>query len=90
MTMAIYKVGMGSDVAFIQAESALAAAMHYGLFCINTNNPFLVVCYEEDGQPYLGAKDWMSFSPDEAHVERIFAPNVEAIQAARVIDELGV
>jgi hypothetical protein len=51
--MALFKVGIMSNTAMVEAPSALSAAVFYGL---NTggNAQFMAVVYEQDGKPYEG------------------------------------
>ena len=67
----VYEVGVMSEVAHIKAPSAGAAAMYFGLYLIRTNNPFMAVCYSEDGKPWNGDSFWVHPNPDEAHVKMV-------------------
>lgn len=52
--MSIYKVGIMSDTRLIEAPSALAAAVFYGVGCTNGNMQFMAAVYEENGKEYKG------------------------------------
>lgn len=70
--MHIYEVGMGSDRQRVQAPSAGAAALYYGLYCVNTNNPFMAAVYTEDGQAFDGEMWWMNLMPDSKFAIEVF------------------
>ena len=65
--MKIYKVGMGSDVTEIAAPNAVTAAVYYGVNCIKTNAPSMVVVYKENAEEFNGDSYWMglSFVPED-------------------------
>ncbi len=87
-TMHVYKVGMGSSARLVEGPSAAAAAMFYGVNLISTNNPFAVVCYEEDGQPWQGDSFWISFNPSGDHVTMVLQRLTrEDVAACRVVPE---
>lgn len=71
MELHTYKVGMMSSTALVRAPSAAAAAFYYGAVLVETNNPFLVACYEEDGVRWQGDAWWMAVFPSEAHLNRV-------------------
>lgn len=84
--MPVYEVGMGSDRRTIEAPSAGAAAMYYGIFLVTTNNPFLVAVYTVDGQKYDGEQWWMNFNPTEEFVHQTFDTiGIDNIKNAKVI-----
>lgn len=83
----IYEVGMVSDVRKIKAQSAAAAALFYGLFCVETNNPFMTVVYTEDGAEWEGDSYWVTLTPTTAHLENVVTPLVEQIKAAELLTE---
>lgn len=66
-----YKVGMMTQVCEVEAPNAALAAMYYGLYLANTNNPFVAVVYEEDGQEWDGEPWWISIRPDVEHVKMV-------------------
>jgi len=71
-----YKVGMGSGVEYIRAPNATAAAIFYGVTCVNTNNPCAAAVYEMDGEPYEGESPWLGWafggeSPTDEELEAI-------------------
>ena len=83
----IYEVGMVSDVRKIKAQSAAAAALFYGVFCVRTNNPFMAVVYTEDGVQWEGDSYWVTLNPTEAHLEKVMTPLVDQIKAAELVRE---
>lgn len=80
-----YKVGMGSDTKLVRAQSPAAAALYYGLFCVDTNNPFMTVVYEVDGEPYQGKNDWLILNPTESDLLRIIEPIADQIRSAELV-----
>lgn len=56
----VYKVGMGSATALVEAPTPFAAALFYGA-STNTNAPLATVVYEEDGKKYEGGQPWVSW-----------------------------
>lgn len=82
----IYEVGMGSEKRKIKAVSAAAAALHYGVYLANTNNPLMVAVYTEDDQPFTGEKWWMSLNPTPEFLESVLKRiTAEAIKSSEVI-----
>lgn len=86
--MNVYEVGMVSDKQKIEAPSAGAAAMYYGLFCVNTNNPFMVAVYTENGKEWEGEAFWMSFNPDEAHIEMVAKKVAAQLGNCRIVEDV--
>lgn len=69
--MPVFKVGMISYATLVEAPTAEAAVLFYGLWA-NTNNPFMVAVYEEDGKEYEGNSlplSGLAFAPDEEEVK---------------------
>ncbi len=70
----IYKVGIMTGVGYVEAPSARAAAMFYGLHGTRGNAQLMVAVYERNGKPVDGddGLPWgqFQFSPDEAALER--------------------
>lgn len=56
----IYKVGMGTGTALVEAPSAFASAVYYGAH-MNTNAPLGAVVYEVDGKKYEGDQPWIEW-----------------------------
>lgn len=83
--MNIYEVGMGSDKQQIEAPSAVAAAVYYGLYCVKTNNPLMAAVYTENGNKWNGESFWMKLNPDEAHVEMVAEKVAKQLKECRVI-----
>lgn len=82
----IYEVGMGSDKRRIESVSAGAAAIFYGTFCVNTNNPFMAIVYTVDGEPYADKSWWMKLKPDQAHLDFVMSRiSREDIQSTRLL-----
>lgn len=66
----IYEVGMMSNKLTIAAPDAGSAALYYGLFCVNTNNPFMTAVYTEDGATWPPDQSWwINLTPDEAFLD---------------------
>lgn len=85
----IYEVGIVSSRRKIRAQSPAAAALYYGLFCIQTNNPFTAVVFTEDGQEWKGDHFWLNFAPDVAFANKILPPLATQIRAASVVEDEG-
>ena len=76
--MSIFKVGIMSDVRFVEAPNALAAAVFYGIEGTNGNCQFMAAVYEQDGKPYEGdrtpAMRWhFGGDPSEAELNQLKA-----------------
>ncbi len=85
--MSIYKVGIMSNVALVEAPSAMAAAFYYGG---HTDGNMLcgAVVYEQDGKDYDRPMPWLSWlfgskEPTEADIAQLKAE----IPQCRFIEE---
>lgn len=85
--MGIYEVGMGSDKQTVEAPSAGAAAIYYGLNLVDSNNPFMAAVYTEDGHEFTGESYWISIRPDEAHMKMVAEKVKGELADCRVIDK---
>lgn len=91
--MAIWKVGMGSDVAFVEGESADAAAMFYGKDVGHGNAIAMAAVYEKDGEPYEGdTMPWAKYALDQsdavfAEFEDKLARFADQVLACRYVGE---
>lgn len=85
----IYEVGMGSSKAAVEAPAAAAAAIWYGINCINTNNPFMVVCYTRDGEAFTGSRWWIAVMPTVDHVKLVAGRVTNQLDHCRLVDEGG-
>ena len=85
--MPVYEVGMGSDKRKVEASSAAAAALYYGIMLVRTNNPFMTAVYTEDGQEYTGEKFWMNLVLSEEFIVETFERiGLENIRQARLVE----
>lgn len=85
--LSVFKVGMGSDTALIEAPSAQSAAIYYALEVVYTNNPFMAVVYEQDGKPFEGEHSWLNLTPTEEFARAIGRAIKDEIPLCRVVED---
>lgn len=71
--MSIYEVGYGECRACIEAPSAEAAALYYGIYVDKAREPFAVHVYMEDGQQFVGDEWWYNEDASYAFINETVA-----------------
>ena len=82
----IYQVGIQPDITLIEAPNAASAAIYYGMYIANTNNPFAAHIYTKDGLPWHGEHYWLSWSLDQADVALLLRHLKSKIAQCRLLD----